>query len=365
MSIHRISVRKDRKLVQHFVRGKKLWINYTIDSKRYRKPTGLNNNAKNRKIVETIIIPQILTKITTGEIYKKKPKSFSYYGEIFLKHKEKALRTYLDKLPYFERVLEHFGNTNIDKITRLDIKEYLNTLIMKSNSKRIYKSCINEIFELAVDDGILAYNPALNIKLSKDTKIPVQYFYKYEVEKLLSTATGFMRVYLLIAFNTGMRPEEILGLQFTDIRDNIITISRVRTKGRVDYPKTNNSFRKLKIPQFIFEEIESLKSNSLYLFRDIDDVGKLRKKWLKLIKDADVEHRKMSATRHTFATLMLQEKIVSINELSGLLGHSSPKVTFAHYSGVIDSSLIDLGKDFALFGHNSDTMPQKNSQIVD
>lgn len=159
MEIHRISVRKDRKLVQCFVRGQKLWINYTIDSKRYRKPTGLDDNAKNRKTVSNIIIPQLLTKIATGEIYKKKPKSFSYYGEIFLKYKEKTLRTYIDKLPYFQRVLEHFGDTNIDKITRLDIKEYLNTLIMKSNSKRIYKSCINEIFELAIDDGVLAYNP--------------------------------------------------------------------------------------------------------------------------------------------------------------------------------------------------------------
>jgi integrase len=364
MSTHRISVRKDREMVQCFKRGKRLWLNYNLDGKRYRKPTGLDDNVKNRKLVQNTIIPQLLTKITTGEIYKKKSKLFEFYGEIYLKQKEKTLRAYHTRLPYFRRVIEHFKGRNIDKITRLDIKDFLLSLNMKSISKRSYKSCINEIFELAVDDGILYTNPALNIRLPKDVKQPVQYFYKYEVEKLLSVATGIMKPYLLLAFNTGMRPEEILGLQFTDIKDKILSISRVRTKGRVDYPKTNNSFRKLAIPQFVIDEIEILKSDSLYLFGDIDDASKLRRKWLKVISDADIDYKRISCARHTFATLMLQEKIVSLNELSGLLGHSSPKVTLAHYSGVIDSSLIDLGEDFALFGHNTDTMQKEKFQIA-
>ena len=50
---------------------------------------------------------------------------------------------------------------------------------------------------------------------------------------------------------------------------------------------------------------------------------------------------------------MLRENIVSINELSGLLGHSSPKVTLEHYASVIESKSVDLGFNFSLFGHNS------------
>jgi len=339
-------------------------VNYTLDGKRYRKPTGLDDNAKNRKIVHNIIIPQLLTKFATGEIYKKKSKSFEFYGEIFLRQKERTIRSFTTRLHYFQRVIDYFGDRDIDRITRLDVKDFLLSLNMKSISKRTYKSCINEIFELAVDDGVLVTNPALNIRLPSDVKQPVQYFYKHEVEKLLSVATGIMRPYLLLAFNTGMRPEEILGLQFTDIKDKVLTISRVRTKGRVDYPKTNNSFRKLAIPEFIVNEIESLKSDSLYLFGDIDDASKLRYKWLKVISDADIDYKKVSCARHTFATLMLQEQIVSLNELSGLLGHSSPKVTLAHYSGVIESSLIDLGDNFALFGHNTGTMQNEKFQTA-
>ena len=46
---------------------------------------------------------------------------------------------------------------------------------------------------------------------------------------------------------------------------------------------------------------------------------------------------------------MLKENIVSINELAGLLGHSSPKITLEHYASVINVKNIDLGADFSLF----------------
>jgi integrase len=64
---------------------------------------------------------------------------------------------------------------------------------------------------------------------------------------------------------------------------------------------------------------------------------------------AGVPKHKLYATRHTFATLMLKEKKVSINELAGLLGHSNPKITLEHYASVINSKNIDLGADFSLF----------------
>jgi integrase len=99
----------------------------------------------------------------------------------------------------------------------------------------------------------------------------------------------------------------------------------------------------------------------LFLFGNIDDARKLRFLWANVCKDAGVEKYKLYSTRHTFATLMLQEKIVSINELAGLLGHSSPKVTLAHYTSIIDAKNIDLGSDFCLFRHNMDTVEKSNS----
>lgn len=55
---------------------------------------------------------------------------------------------------------------------------------------------------------------------------------------------------------------------------------------------------------------------------------------------------------------MLRENIISINELSGLLGHSSPKVTLSHYVSVIDSKVVKIDKDFLLYGHKMVTISE-------
>ena len=94
----------------------------------------------------------------------------------------------------------------------------------------------------------------------------------------------------------------------------------------------------------------SIKSNFEFIFGKIDDASRLRYQWQKVLKDSNLEHKKLYCTRHTFATIMLQNNIVSINELAGLLGHSSPKVTLTHYASIIKAEMVDLGKDFTLFG---------------
>ena len=86
----------------------------------------------------------------------------------------------------------------------------------------------------------------------------------------------------------------------------------------------------------------------------------MKRRWSKVVKDAKVPHYKMSCSRHTFATLMLKEKIVSINELSGLLGHSKAKTTLESYASVIKADKINLGTNFSLFGHDTDTLKEIN-----
>lgn len=349
--------RSSKKMASHYIRGGKIWITYFVDKVRHRKSTGLDDNPKNIKLVTNEIIPEIMKKISTGEIYRKKPKSFEHYGYIFLKQKS-SLRSYFTAKNYFMKVIDKFRGRNIDTITRLDIKEYLISLNMKNISRNKYKSCIKEIFELAVDDGVIATNPALNIKFKNaDDKAKIQYYKREDVEKILSVATGVIKTYLEIAFNTGMRTGEILGLQLADFKDDgYIHLKRTRTLGIVGDGKTYNARRTVPYSSSMYEYAKAIQpKDNIYLFGNIDDARKLRFMWSRVCKDAGVNKHKLYATRHTFATLMLQENIVSINELAGLLGHSSPKVTLAHYASVIDAKNIDLGKNFSLFGHNMGT----------
>lgn len=349
MLLHSISVRKDNEMAKCRSRNSKLFIDYVVDGIRYRKMTGLADTPKNRQTVENTLIPQLIKMIKTGEIHQKKSKKFGRYFVEFLKMKD-GNRSYFNKINHWNKLNTVFKDFDVDKITRLDIKTYLVGMPIKSRSKGIYKSALQEIFELAIDDGIIKTNPASNIRMRADHKRDIDYFTKEEVKILLENAEGIMLAYLMIAFYTGMRPEEILGLQIGDFTDRHISIKRVRTCGRIDHPKTRNSIRTVPYPAFIMDSIRAIQSNSIFLFGDIDDVVKLRYQWSKLLKQCGFEKRRLYSTRHTFATIMLQDRIVSLNELAGLLGHSSPKITLAHYASIIDAKTIEFEKGFDLFG---------------
>lgn len=325
-----------------------LYINYIVDGDRKRKATGLADTKENRKVVNDTILPKLSVMIATGEIKKQKPKKFEHYYILFLKRKN-ANSSYDKKRHQWDIANQYFKDRDIDKITRLDIKSFILNMPIKSTSKGIYKSALIEIFEMAIDDGVLDINPAVNIKLPPDPKKEVDYFTKDEVAVLLSNAVGVMRPYLLLALHTGMRPEEILGLQIGDISDGRIDIKRVRTRGRIQHPKTRNSIRKIPCPDFVINEVVKIQSDHIFLFGKIDDVSHLHHEWWKLLKVCGFEKRRLYSCRHTFATIMLQDRIVSVNELAGLLGHSTPKITLSHYASVIDAKTIDLGRDFDLF----------------
>ena len=301
------------------------------------------------KYLKKSVIPELQRKILSGEIFNKKSNKFSYYFNIFLKHKEEHIKAFTTRLPYYNRVNHKFGDYDIDNITRFELKEYLFNLDMKNTSKGVYRSCLKEIFDYALDDNIISVNPILNFSFKKSENIEVQFFTKDEVNILLKKSTGIIHIYLHIAFNTGLRPEEILGLKFSDINNNIITIQRVRTKFRIDTPKTKNSYRKIHISDFVLKKINELNKYNEFLFFNLDDSSRLRYQYKKLLNDTNIKHRKLSSTRHTYATLMLKNKLVSLNELSGLLGHSSPRVTLTYYASVIKAEEVNLGIDFNLY----------------
>lgn len=364
MTSRRISVtaKKGNKMTSYYVRGKMIWLSYYVEGKRVLKSSGLKNTPENIKVIKTQIIPALDIKIATGEIYKKKPKTFEYYGEIYLKAKENNV-SFLSKLPRFEQVIDYFRGREVDTITRLDIKKYLSTLEMKSRSKRTYMSCIKETLEYAVDDGAIKNNPAVSIRLPADRKEEVQYYNREEMGKILDAATGQLKVFLLIGFNTGMRVGEILGLQLGDFKDDgFIHIKRTRTKGLIGNGKNNNAVRKVPYPAYLLDEVKKIQGDNIFIFDKTDDAWKLRRRWARIVKEAGVKHKKISCVRHTFATLMLKENIVSINELAGLLGHAKPKTTLDHYASVIDSKRVNLGPDFSLVRYNSATVLDKEAQ---
>ena len=353
---------KGTPMAKIFVRGPKLWIDYRANGKRVRRSTGLDDTPANRRTLEKEVIPALMARIKLGQLSPKQSRLFKDYAAEFLRMKERE-KSYTMKLPTRRKIIAHFGGMRVDEITRLDIKRYLMDLPIKSSSKRLYLSTIRGILDLALDDDVIDRNPADGIRLPKEPKPEAKPFSPQEVEAILSRADGMLRNYLGIAFYTGLRSGEILGLMHQDIGADTITVRRSISKGRITTPKTAGSLRT--IPIFAaarpFIEDQKKRSNSLYLF-DIDgapisDIGVLRKrKWARLLRDCGIEYRKIYATRHTFITAMLNSGRYKLTTIARIVGHTSIETLVENYAGFIKDEHLQIDTELDIFGHNLDTV---------
>ena len=214
-------------------------------------------------------------------------------------------------------------------------------------------------------DNIIQYNPTRDIKVGKSTKKPIEYFEKKDLLKLIETARSDKSIdiynYLLIVTSTGLRVEEALALNWSDIKDDYIIINKAQTRGKLKSTKTINGIRK--VP---FNKKSLLKFNkNLEVFPKQKDAMHLRSQWNRVVKNSGVEKKQLKCLRHTFDTLALKNG-VPINILSAVLGHSSPKVTLERYAAVIkdeqsifDDRLLNLDVRGHIDGHMDTSNNQK------
>lgn len=331
-----------------------------------------------------------------------KNESFEQYAKIFLQNYEKN-HDYQNVAYRCNRILADFGTKNIKMITKLDIKQWLNSLIhaqtgaeLSKNSKLKYLRIFHGIFQNAEDDKVLK-NFTFEIKIENHGERnanAIKPFLKDEVLQILQTSKNsiygeLLHYYLGIAFNQGMSPAEILGLQVRDINfDKMeIKIERNLTKGKIKETKT--AFRDRVIPLFSsalphFQTLVKLAyvKKSLWLFSNHDgmhltDVKDIRgdrlivkngttikknTKWYELLNDLGLEYRDLKNCRHTFAVSAIESKAFTMQEIANILGHSDLQMLIKHYAKYVEHKAIKADRQINLFSDtSSDSKKQSDS----
>ena len=342
-------------------RGNKLYINYSINGKRIRRSTGLDDTKENRDKLTKEIIPALMQKIRLGDIAPSSSNTFHYYWMKFVElHQDD--KSYHNQIYIYKKVDAQFGKMQVSRITRLAVKEYLNAMPVKNKTKKDYLFCIKGVLDIAIDDAAIENNVALGITFKREEKQKVEVFSNEEVAKLLKHAEPMLRNYLAVALYTGMRTGEILGLMRQDIHKNHIEVRRSISKGRITTPKTLGSVRDVPIFDELRPYIEDQlkRSTSLYLFDNdghyLKDGDFFRKRWRRVIKETGIPHRKMYATRHTFITNMLNSGKFKIMQIAAIVGHNSPQMIMQNYAGFIRDSHLKIDTSFELFGEENGTV---------
>ena len=260
-------------------------------------------------------------------------------------------------------ILPCFGENDISKITRLQVKEFLMKKYRDGYTQSTVthiKNVFGGIFGIAIDDEVITVNPAHNLgrlygKKRLGEKSNINFFSKEELSLLLKTFQEHYSRYYPMALTlarTGMRLGEAIGLQWSDIDfDNrLVTVQRNLTKGKLETPKSGK-FRQVDMSIQLSETLWRLKRERER------EMGNKMPKWIFLSESgnpvnethwrrrffnpalelAELKRIRTHDLRHTFASLLLQDG-VSMVYVKEQLGHSSIKVTVDIYGHLVPGS---------------------------
>lgn len=290
--------------------------------------------------------------------------TFDHYANLYLKFKEKELKnsTFEKYKSIIElRLLPFFKEIPVTEIKTSDVKLWLLDVDdVGGKSKRIYISVMKGILDEALYDELIEKNPVSRIRPPKMDKPPIHPFTAQEVHDIIQTAEmSNYRNYLNIAFFTGMRSGEIIGLKKDDIdlKNKILQVRRTRSRFGESEPKTRGSKRDIPILDSLFPLIEELYNSHDhdYLFKTQynepyrDTNVFVDRYWKPSLESLNIEYRRPYNTRHTYATNMLYRNLVTPVELAQLLGHSSTEMVFNIYVAYLDQNYKTFDRSISIY----------------
>lgn len=261
---------------------------------------------------------------------------------------EEALREYMDASQHRkvkktnsddEARIRHFltwgGITKIQQITEKKLDEYLNHRINNKKDKLTlssanrYIATIKAWLNFAVRRKVISENPVRYFKGYNPGQRHFRLLTIDEIEKIKEIAKTSSRLNLpiLTGLYTGMRVEEVYGLEWPDIdfKNDDIAVKRggeVITKSKKE--------RVIPLSDKLREPLLLIKRDSGRCF----DPTNHKREFAKLMKDSGLKHINFKSFRHAYASYLLMNG-VDLYTVSQLLGHSSVRVTEQHYAHLI------------------------------
>ena len=260
--------------------------------------------------------------------------------------------------------LNFLYDREIESIKASELRLWFSQMNKEVSAKtlRDYKSCLNQIFQLAKYDELIRNNPIDYIRNFNLIKPKIQPFTDTEVNRILEASKAYsskFQMFLKIGFYTGMRTGEILALkkENIDFKKKLINVEFSRSKFGENSPKTAGSIRQVPIVDALYYDLWCYcrLTFTAYLFVNQycepynTDFSFTRYCWKPLLKSLGISYRKLYVMRHTYATNILKNTDISPYELSRLLGHSSTEMVFNRYVKFIENQKDEFKRDVKIY----------------
>ena len=306
--------------------------------------------------------------------------TFSAWRERWLKSKTCGAGQLASYKSCSAHLLGALGECELCKIRTSDIQTLVNDLAEKGLSKKTLgqvRMAAKQIFELAIVNRVLDYNPATAVTIPKTAKPPKQReaLTDEQIRWVQETTDSKAYIPAMIMLYCGLRRGEVMALRWSDIDFTSRVIKVRRTVEMVngqpvekDGGKSDAAVRDVPIPDILMdclrrvEPAPSKRGTILYPRITARTTGELHtdkswsRMWKSFMEDINILHGDFSfyrykpkskldsrgvpcvietftphQLRHTYATL-LYEAGVDVLMAQKLLGHSKPETTLNIYT---------------------------------
>ena len=235
--------------------------------------------------------------------------------------KEKNFKDLLGKLNII--LSYELVDKNITDITENDILNFFNLLKndrdIKQATQNRYRTCLNHIFNIAIKDRVVNYNPVKYIKRykekSRDRALNIN-----EIKALLETCRQSRNEELyyivLVALYTGMRYSNIVNMKKSNIKGNVYQLDGNETKSG----KSQLIYLHQDLLNELNQYIQAHSRDNIFITK------RIKRSFKTALLKAGIENFRFHDLRRTFATFLLYNN-TNIKTIQNMLGHSSIMMT--------------------------------------
>lgn len=322
---------------------------------------------------------KMLSALKVGTYADDKHNTVYQYGKHWLDAEKSNVST--SNYNGYRNIIEnHLGNLarmELLQVKRSDVVEAIAALEGHYDLQRRLRMTLNQMFEAAIDDGMLYKNVCRNIPIEKRPKTSQRSFTEQEKQAILSADLSDQEeIFILLLYYTGMRRGEILALNIFSVN---FTTSSINVQASVTWdsnqpiikgPKTQAGYRHINILTPLYPKLKSYidhlkEEGGYYLFHGKTGEpftksvyrrfwnkirGKIRVQFEQSMgKQAavalvfDYEGMTPHRFRHNFAT-MLHDAGIDAKEAQIILGHSDVRITLDIYTHLDDQKALPMDK---------------------
>lgn len=282
------------------------------------------------------------------EIYQQalKPK-FSTVAKIWnIQHEtEIGTYTYDSYQAPLNNLIDEFGDIPIEDIKPLDLQRFINNMHNKGYAKHtiaLRKITASLIFDFAIINGYITYNPASVVKVPKNATVNKRELPSdSDIEKVKQSLSVPFGLFAYLCLYTGCRRGEALALTYEDIdfKNNLISINKVVVFNNgqpvIEHRAKSNSGIRY-IPLLVpLKNVLNPKAKG-YVFpnsnNELMTLSNFNSAWRKYKQITGI-NLSPHQLRHAFATICFDAGL-ELKDTASIMGHSKVELTMNVYTHI-------------------------------